>query len=180
MFTIHSFCVRACKISVMNTISGVCAPWLYYFDFPVSIALVLHFSSNISVWVRLYASPMAFIQEAQNILHLKSFKLLSVVMRVSRNHWNPLSSTYRWRNGITESLNSIEHYRVCLFSLCSIVLPDILPSCTSKKILVCSLWSTENNVPVSQITKQHLLFGITSPNFWDKMAERQVGNNLFP
>lgn len=46
---VPSFCVRTFKSSVMPTISGVCAPRLCYFAFPVSIALALHFSSNISV-----------------------------------------------------------------------------------------------------------------------------------
>lgn len=42
-----SLYVKACKISVMNAISGMCTPQFYYFDFAASLASVCCFSSNI-------------------------------------------------------------------------------------------------------------------------------------
>lgn len=51
-------------------------------------------------------------------------------------------------------------------SLFFVLVCRILPSCTSKTFLVCSLWFAGNNVPVSQITKQHLWLGIERKWLW--------------
>lgn len=94
----------------------------------------------------------------------KSFKLLSVVLKGEQELLK--SSMIHLQLGKWDHREFKQHRALRSLCLLFVLVCQILPPCTSKTFLMCSLWFAGNNVPVSQITKQHLWVGIERKWLW--------------